>query len=92
MEEPVDIVPPENPQKPEIKGKIEFKNVYFKYPGRDNPVFTDLSFTIHPNQKVAFAGPSGTGKSTIFSLLYRFYDAQEGSILLDGVNIKEIDI
>lgn len=83
---------PKNGKKTEIKGRIELKNVYFKYPGRETPVFENLSLTIQPNQKVAFAGPSGTGKSTIFSLLLRFYDIQQGEILVDGVDIKEYDI
>jgi ABC-type multidrug transport system fused ATPase/permease subunit len=76
----------------EIKGRIEFRDVHFTYPGRDNAIFNGLNMTIEPNQKVAFAGPSGTGKSTIFNLLYRFYDVDKGEILLDGVNIKEYDI
>lgn len=83
---------PKNGVKKEITGRIEFKNVYFKYPGRENPVFDGLNMVIEPNQKVAFAGESGTGKSTIFGLLLRFYDVQEGEILIDGVNIKDYDI
>jgi ATP-binding cassette subfamily B (MDR/TAP) protein 1 len=75
-----------------IKGEIEFINVHFTYPERTAPCFEGLSFKILPKQKVAFAGPSGTGKSTIFSLLYRFYDPQAGQILIDGVDIKKYDI
>lgn len=81
-----------NGAKPEVEGTIEFRNVKFTYPQRKLPCFTDLSFKISPKQKIAFAGPSGTGKSTIFSLLYRFYDVDSGEILLDGKNIKEYDI
>lgn len=92
METEYKITQPTNAKKPEINGKIEFKNVTFKYPGRDNYIFKDLSFTIEPKQKVAFAGPSGTGKSTIFNLLYRFYDPESGEICLDGINIREFDI
>jgi ATP-binding cassette subfamily B (MDR/TAP) protein 1 len=75
-----------------IKGTIEFINVTFTYPQRKQPCFKGLSFKIEPMQKVAFAGPSGGGKSTIFSLLYRFYDPQEGQIMVDGVDIREYNI
>lgn len=75
-----------------IRGEIEFRNIKFTYPQRHTPCFLDLSFKILPKQKVAFAGPSGTGKSTIFSLLYRFYDPENGSVLVDGVDIKDYDI
>lgn len=82
----------ENPSTNTIKGHIEFRNVTFTYPQRNIPCFKNLSMIINPNQKVAFAGPSGGGKSTIFSLIYRFYDIDEGQILIDGVDIKEYDI
>lgn len=75
-----------------IRGEIEFKNVKFTYPQRQAPCFVDLSFKIQSKQKVAFAGPSGTGKSTIFSLLYRFYDPDSGSVLVDGVDVKDYDL
>ena len=65
----------------ETKGKIEFKNVWFKYPTRNDYVFQNLNLTINPGQKVAFAGPSGQGKSTIVQLLLRFYDVEQGQIL-----------
>ena len=86
------VQPPAAPVTSPIKGHIEFRNVKFTYPQRKTPCFTDLSFKIEPNQKIAFAGPSGTGKSTIFSLLFRFYDVDSGEILIDGVNIKNYDI
>ena len=71
-----------------FSGHIEFKNVWFAYNG-DNWVLKDVSFEILPRQNVAFVGATGSGKSTIISLLARFYDIQKGEILLDGVNIKE---
>lgn len=92
MDEPIEINYPAQGKKPNISGRIEFKDVYFRYPGRENPVFDGLNMLIEPNQKVAFAGPSGTGKSTIFSLLLRFYDPERGQILIDGLDIKEFDI
>lgn len=76
----------------EIKGHIKFENVTFKYPSRNSAVFKNLSFEITPGESIGFAGPSGQGKSTIFRLLYRFYDPQEGRIMLDGVDIKDYDI
>ena len=75
-------------KKEEILGKIEFRNVSFKYPSRNSEIFKNLNFTIKEGTKVAFVGSSGCGKSTIISLLLRFYDVIEGEILLDGINIK----
>ena len=79
----------------EIKGKIEFKHVYFSYP--TNPkkiVLNDINFIIEPEQHVAFVGYSGSGKSTIFQLLQRFYDIEDGKgeILVDDINIKEYNL
>jgi ATP-binding cassette subfamily B multidrug efflux pump len=71
-----------------IRGEIEFKNVWFAYE-EDNWVLRDVSFHIHPGETVAFVGSTGSGKSTIISLMTRFYDIQKGEILIDGTNIKE---
>lgn len=76
----------------DFKGNIEFKDVVFKYPTRLNYVFQKLSFVIKPGQKVAFVGQSGKGKSTIIQLLLRYYDIESGQILIDGIDIKKIDI
>jgi ATP-binding cassette subfamily B (MDR/TAP) protein 1 len=75
-----------------FSGRIEFKNVSFRYPSRANYVFKDMSFVIEAGKKVAFVGQSGRGKSTVIALVLRFYDIQKGEILLDGVSIKDIDI
>ena len=75
-----------------IVGEIEFRNVKFEYPTRKKQIFDGLSFKIHANTKVALVGPSGCGKSTIMQLLLRFYDVDEGEILIDGKNIKDYDI
>lgn len=72
-------------------GRIEFKNVWFAYVG-ENWVLKDVSFTVEPGQRVAFVGSTGSGKSTIISLLARFYDIQKGQILLDGVDIREYNL
>ena len=72
-------------------GLIEFKNVSFKYSDEDETVIKNLSVKFKPNQKIAIVGRSGNGKSTIFNLLSRFFDATEGEILIDGIDIKEYD-
>lgn len=72
-----------------ISGNFEFKNVYFGY--EDNDVLKGLSFKIKENETVAFVGKSGVGKTTIFSLLCKLYDIEDGEILIDGYNIKELD-
>ncbi|KAK8854082.1 hypothetical protein M9Y10_016632 [Tritrichomonas musculus] len=72
-----------------FRGRVEFKNVWFKYPTRDSWVLKNVSFVTEPNQISAFVGHSGSGKSTIVQLLLRFYDVDQGEILLDGINIKE---
>jgi len=74
---------------PQVKGRVEFKNVWFAYEG-ENWVLRDVSFTIEPGETVAFVGATGAGKSSILSLISRFYDIQKGEILIDGVNIKDV--
>jgi ATP-binding cassette, subfamily B, multidrug efflux pump len=86
------IVDSEKPVKVEtLVGEIEFKNVWFAYvPGEW--VLKDVSFKIKPGEKVAFVGATGAGKTSIISLISRFYDIQKGEILIDGINIKDMDI
>lgn len=72
------------------KGTIEFKNVSFRYPGADENVISDVSFKALPGEITAFIGSTGSGKSTLINLIPRFYDATEGEILIDGVNIKSV--
>lgn len=74
-----------------LKGEIEFKNVWFAYNDEDW-VLKDVSFKIIPGETVAFVGATGSGKSTIISLLARFYEIQKGEILLDGVSIKSYNL
>lgn len=71
------------------KGDVEFKNVTFTYPGRDIPALRDISFSLPEGKTVALVGRSGSGKSTIANLLTRFYDIQEGQILMDGHDLRE---
>jgi ABC-type multidrug transport system fused ATPase/permease subunit len=76
-----------------VKGKIEFRNVSFAYPTKPGMyVLRDVSFVIQPGTSVALVGFSGSGKSTVIQLLERFYDVEEGEILIDDVNIKEYNI
>ncbi|WP_423783766.1 lipid A ABC transporter ATP-binding protein/permease MsbA [Frischella perrara] len=70
-------------------GEIEFRNVTFTYPTRDLPALKNVSFKVPAGKSVALVGRSGSGKTTIASLLTRFYDIEEGEILIDGRNIKE---
>ncbi|MCX7614691.1 MAG: ABC transporter ATP-binding protein/permease [Clostridiales bacterium] len=72
------------------RGFIEFKDVCFRYPGAEEDVLHNISFLSGPGQTTAFIGSTGCGKSTLLNLIPRFYDATEGEVLLDGVNIKNI--
>jgi ABC-type multidrug transport system fused ATPase/permease subunit len=74
-----------------VKGRIEFKNVWFQYK-EDEWVLKDVSFTVEPGETVAFVGATGAGKTTIQNLISRYYDIQKGEILLDGINIRDIDL
>ncbi|MBR3785610.1 MAG: ABC transporter ATP-binding protein [Firmicutes bacterium] len=72
------------------KGLLEFRNVSFRYPDAEEDVLHDLSFTAEPGKVTAIIGSTGAGKSTLVNLIPRFFDATEGEILLDGVNIKDL--
>ncbi|OHT13464.1 ABC transporter family protein [Tritrichomonas foetus] len=73
-----------------LNGKIEFRNVSFKYATRDAQVLNELSFTINQGETVAFVGESGCGKTTTLHLLQRFYEPTSGEILIDGIDIKKL--
>ena len=75
----------------EVKGKIEFRNVWFAYDDEEY-VLKDVSFVINPGEKVAFVGATGAGKSSILNLIGRYYDIQQGEILIDDVNIKDLSL
>ena len=74
------------------KGQIAFENVTFSYPGKDTPALEDISFTVKPGETCALVGRSGSGKSTISSLLTRFYNNQSGNILLDDIGLQDIPL
>jgi len=92
--EPIDIRDPEHPKTLDSSphattGEIRFEHVSFAYKEGDY-VLRDLNFTIHPGEKVALVGPTGAGKSSIIRLLSRLYEATEGCILVDGVNVRDL--
>jgi ATP-binding cassette subfamily B multidrug efflux pump len=74
----------------ETRGLIEFKNVSFKYPGAEDYVLKDITFTTRPGQTTAFIGSTGSGKSTLINLIPRFYDVTEGQVIVDGVDVREV--
>lgn len=78
--------------KPEARGTVEFKNVSFRYPDADYDVITDIDLVANPGETTAFIGSTGSGKSTLINLIPRFYDVTDGELLVDGVNIKDVDI
>ena len=73
------------------KGTVEFKNVSFKYPNADEYLLKNISFKVNQGETVAFIGSTGSGKSTLINLVPRFYDATEGEVLVDGINVKEYE-
>lgn len=88
-----------NPKESEIKsfdktktGFVEFKNVSFKYPGASENVISNISFMAKPGETTAIIGSTGSGKSTLINLIPRFYDATEGEVTVNGVNVKNSDI
>ncbi|MEW6125477.1 MAG: ABC transporter ATP-binding protein [Acidobacteriota bacterium] len=92
LDEPVKIESPAKPnQLSKVQGRIEFRNVWFAYKKADW-ILKDVSFIAESGEKIAFVGHTGAGKTTITNLLLRFYDIQRGQILLDGVDIRELDL
>jgi len=89
--EPIIKDPGSPKQFPEpFQGTIEFDHVSFRYPGAEEDVLHSISFTARPGQTTAFIGTTGSGKSTIVSLIPRFYEATEGSVCVDGIDIREV--
>lgn len=74
------------------KGTIEFRNVSFYYPGSDEPALSNVSFKVRKGETIAFIGATGSGKTTLINLLPRLFDATEGEVLIDGINVKEYNL
>jgi ATP-binding cassette subfamily B multidrug efflux pump len=102
LDTPVQVVSPAVSKRPEGAGRIEFDQVWFAYrdapeaEGKDNVetdwVLRDVTFTIEPGETVAIVGHTGAGKTTLISLLLRFYDVQKGAIRIDGVDVKDMNL
>jgi ABC-type multidrug transport system fused ATPase/permease subunit len=93
LNETVEVNVPVVVNRPKVQGHIRFEDVYFEYPSRpDMPVLRGIDLDILPGQKIALVGQSGSGKSTIASLLMRLYPWQKGQITLDGIDINTMDL
>ena len=101
LDTPIDIVPPDAPKSVTGAGRITFENVWFAYKELPEPtgdgetmdwILRDVSLTIEPGETVAIVGHTGAGKTTIISLMLRFYDVQRGAIKVDGVDIREMSL
>ena len=91
LEQDEKISEPLSPKKEEIKGNIEFNGVSFSYDG-EGKVLKEVSFSVHEGETVAIVGATGAGKTSLLHLLERFYEVKEGSILLDGIDIREREV
>lgn len=93
LDEPVGVTDaPNATELPPVSGRVEFRDVHFRYPGSTNETLRGISFEIEPGQTVAILGTTGSGKSTLVNLLPRFYDPTGGAVLLDGVNIANVTL
>lgn len=90
LETPLSISDPETEEQPSEVGTVEFRDVSFRYPDADEDVFEHISFRAEKGQTIAFIGSTGSGKSTLINLVPRFYDATDGEVLVDGVNVKNL--
>ncbi len=72
------------------RGRVEFQDVTFQYPGAEEPALTGVSFTAHPGELTAIVGGTGSGKSTLAGLIPRFYDVNHGRVLVDGVDVRQM--
>ncbi|RLC43169.1 MAG: ABC transporter ATP-binding protein [Candidatus Coatesbacteria bacterium] len=92
IDEPEEIIEPEIPERlGKIKGRVEFRNVSFAY-DNGRKVLHNINIEIEPYESVALVGPSGAGKSTLVNLIPRFYDVSDGSILVDGIDVRNVSL
>ncbi len=88
-----DIETPENASVlPELTGRVEFKNVSFRYAGEEQYALEDIDFTAEPDQVIALIGPTGSGKTSLINLIPRFYDVAAGEVLIDGQDVRSLDL
>ena len=86
------VAPPADPVAPqELTGVVEFRDVTFTYPGAEDPVLANVSFTLTPGRTTAIIGSTGSGKSTLVNLIPRLYDVSSGEVLVDGVDVRRLD-
>lgn len=86
------VAPPVDPVTPqELTGVVEFRDVTFTYPGAEDPVLANVSFTLTPGRTTAIIGSTGSGKSTLVNLIPRLYDVSSGEVLVDGVDVRHLD-
>ncbi|VYT81748.1 ATP-binding cassette domain-containing protein [Clostridium tertium] len=91
-EDPIIKSPENGVKETDIKGVVEFENVSFTYPNGEAPVLKDISFKAQKGETIAFIGSTGSGKSTLINLIPRFYDVTQGSIKIDGVDVRDYDL
>ena len=88
-----EIADPDAPRQPQLataRGRVEFQNVTFQYPGAEEPALTGVTFTAQPGEVTAIIGGTGSGKSTLAGLIPRFYDVNQGRVLVDGVDVRDM--
>ncbi|NUT12078.1 MAG: ABC transporter ATP-binding protein [Nonomuraea sp.] len=86
------VDPPKAPVTPERRiGELELRSVGFRYPGAEDPVLSDVTFTARPGRTTAIIGSTGSGKTTLLNLIPRLFDASAGDVLVDGVNVRDLD-
>ena len=85
------IIYGKNKKENDIKGEVEFKNVFFKFPDADEYLLRDISFKVNKGEVFAIIGSTGSGKSSLIDLIPRLYDCNKGEVLVDGINVKEYD-
>ena len=93
IDEPYEVQNKDNAQALQrVNGEVRFQNVEFQYEEKGSKILKDINFTINPGETVAFVGMSGGGKSTIISLIPRFYDATSGTVLIDGQDVRDVTL
>jgi ATP-binding cassette subfamily B protein len=85
------ISDPREPVSPERTGRLEFRDVSFSYPGAEDPVLHGISFEANPGETTAIVGSTGSGKTTLINLIPRLYDVTDGTVLVDGVDVRQFD-